>query len=539
MKISSIYSDGMILQRKKENTISVKNEGTAVVSAMLDDVSLSVSKSGDDESIVTIPAQEAGGPHMITIKSESTEIVIKEVLFGDVYILGGQSNMELPIILTADMHVDEIESADFDKIRQFEVPKVPLFGRKEEFLEGGRWVNADQKNIFGFSAIGFYFAKEKYLQDGVPVGLVQTAVGGAPVESLMSEETLVSTFEEIYPKYKDSGKCNNDKSKCCLWCYKEKLESNRNMDYVTSTQKADLDREIKWRDDLAAKDPGTSGHWENLWDETIGDTVNMPETFMGTKYENIGFGSVWMQRIVDVPEEFCNSRVQLRLGTLIDSDDTYVNGVKVGGIGFKYPPRRYWLSEGILKPGKNVISIRLVMTNGNVGGAVIDTPFCLKKGEKEISLAGDWKVRMGIEADEPLIPQTFFIWGPTALYNSMLYPIRNYNCDAMLFYQGESNGEYPQYYGDLLVKMVEEWRVLFGKDVPFLMAEITMWKGEGPVYEEDVFTDIRNAQKEVVGRIPNTYLIKTEDLGWYNDLHPQNKKEVALRFFDIYKNELK
>ena len=225
MKISSIYSDGMILQRKKENTISVKNEGTAVVSAMLDDVSLSVSKSGDDESIVTIPAQEAGGPHMITIKSESTEIVIKEVLFGDVYILGGQSNMELPIILTADMHVDEIESADFDKIRQFEVPKVPLFGRKEEFLEGGRWVNADQKNIFGFSAIGFYFAKEKYLQDGVPVGLVQTAVGGAPVESLMSEETLVSTFEEIYPKYKDSGKCNNDKSKCCLWCYKDSLRA--------------------------------------------------------------------------------------------------------------------------------------------------------------------------------------------------------------------------------------------------------------------------------------------------------------------------
>jgi len=535
MTISSIYSDGMILQRNKKNTISGIRENTETISAELDGNPLETILKDDGSFSVVIDEQEAGGPHVLTIG----DTLIQDVYFGDVYVLGGQSNMELPIILTTDEHFDEIESANFDLIRQFEVPKLPLFGRKENYLKGGKWVNADQKNIFGFSAIGFYFAKEKYLADHVPVGLVQTSVGGAPVESLMSEEVLVDTFEKIYPKYQNTGKCNNNKSSCCLWCYKEKLAQNRDMDYVARIQKEGLDREIKWREDLAAKDPGTEGHWENLWDETVGEPVNMPATFMGTRFEHVGFGSVWMQKVVEVPEEFCSGRVQLRLGTLIDSDDTYVNGVKVGGIGFKYPPRRYPLEQDILKPGKNVISVRLVMTNGNVGGAVIDTPFCLKKGEKEISLEGQWKVRMGVESYEPLIPQTFFIWGPTALYNSMLYPIRDYNCSAILFYQGESNGEYPQYYGDLLVKMVEEWRVLFGKDVPFLMAEITMWKGEGPVYEKDVFTDIRNSQREVVGRIPNAYLIKTEDLGWYNDLHPQNKKEVALRFMDVYKNEIK
>lgn len=535
MRLSSIYSNGMVLQRNKVNVISGVCDNEEKITATLDDVLLNVDQKEDGSFAVTIDKQEAGGPHVLKIG----DLTISDVLFGDVYVLGGQSNMELPIILTTDEHLDEIESADFDQIRQFEVPKVPLFGRKESFLSGGQWVNADQKSIFGFSAIGFYFAKGKYLKDKVPVGLVQTAVGGAPVESLMSEEVLVDTFEKIYPKYANTGKCNNNKSNCCLWCYKEKLAQNRDMDYVAKTQKTDLDREIKWREALAANDPGTSGHWEQLWDESIGDTVNMPATFMNTKYENVRFGSVWMQKVVEVPEEFLNGRVQLRLGTLIDSDDTYVNGVKVGGIGFKYPPRRYWLSEGILKPGKNVISVRLVMTNGNVGGAVIDTPFCLKNGDNEISLEGEWKVRMGIEADEPLVPQTFFIWGPTALYNSMLYPIRDYNCSAILFYQGESNGEYPQYYGDLLVKMVEEWRVLFGQDVPFLMAEITMWKGEGPVYENDVFTDIREAQREVVGRIPNAYLIKTEDLGWYNDLHPQNKKDVAIRFLETYENEIK
>ena len=530
MKISSIYSDGMIMQRNKKNTISGVLETEKSIKAKLDGVSLPVDVKDDGSFIVVIDEQEAGGPHVLSIG----DLVIHDVLFGDVYVLGGQSNMELPVLFTTDEHFDEIESADFAQIRQFEVPKVPLFGRKEEFLNGGNWVNADQKNIIFFSAIGFYFAKQKYLKDQVPVGLVQTAVGGAPVESLMSEEVLVNTFEKIYPKYESSGACNGDKSKCCLWCYKEKLAQNRDADFVAKTQKEDFEFEQKWRSELAAKDPGTEAHWENFWNDGEGESFKMPSTFFKTKYEDLRFGSVWLQKVVTVPEEFCKGRIQLRLGTLIDSDDTYVNGVRVGGFGFKYPPRRYWLPDGLLKPGKNVISVRLVMT-GNIGGAVIETPFCLKNEDHEISLCGEWKVRMGIKADEPLRGQTFFIWAPTALYNSMLYPIRNYNCKAILFYQGESNGEYPQYYGDLLVKMVEEWRVLFGQ-VPFLMAEITMWEGEGPEYGEDVFLDIRMAQREVVGRIPDAYLIKTDDIGQFNDLHPQNKKDVAVRFFETYES---
>jgi len=537
MRISSIFSDGLILQREQEAYIRGHFESGETISATLDETVLSVMQDEKTMSFrIVVPARKAGGPHTITISSQTGTQEIHDILFGDVYVLGGQSNMELPLALTTDEHLDEIESAEFPEIRHFEVPKVPLFGKKSDILDGGKWVKADQKDILGFSAIGFYFAKYKYLKDKVPVGLVQTAVGGAPVESLMSEENLCRSMEDLYPKYKDSGSCNKDKSKCCLWCYKEKLRTYSDPEYVARTQKQDMEREQNWHENLRKIDPGMNEHWEILWPEEVETRpFMMPSTFYQTDLEKYK-GSVWLQKCVDVPEDFCKQRVQLRLGTLIDGDDTYVNGVRVGGWGFKYPPRRYWLDSGILKPGKNVITIRLIMNTNNIGGAVIETPYCLKGETAEISLEGEWKLRIGASS-VPAEGQTFFIWSPTALYNSMLYPIRDLKCKAILFYQGESNCEYPQYYGELLIDMVKEWRSLFGENTPFLMAEVTHWLGEGPVYDSDPFDGVREVQRRVVSEIPNAFLIKTYDLGWYNDLHPQNKKDVALRFLETYEKE--
>ena len=142
-------------------------------------------------------------------------------------------------------------------------------------------------------------------------------------------------------------------------------------------------------------------------------------------------------------------------------------------------------------------------------------------------------MREGARA-EALTGPTFFIWAPTALYNSMIHPLSGTRCKAMLFYQGESNCEYPQHYAALLKSMVKEWRKLFGEDTPFYMAEVTYWLGDGPVYEADPFDAVREVQRSVVHEIPGCYLIPTYDLGQYNDLHPHKKKEVAMRFLEQY-----
>lgn len=536
MKISSIFSNGMILQRGKVNTIRGAFTEGEIVNMSMDGNDLPVNMDlSNGLWTCEIPSQTAGGPHTLVVSSGLERIEIVDVLFGDVYILGGQSNMELPVIWTTDYYYDEIISADFPEIRQFEVPKVPVFGRKNDLLEGGRWAKCDQQDIWNFSAIGFYFAKYKYLQDGVPVGLVQTAVGGAPVESLMSEENMVASFESFAEKMLNTGKCNQDKSKGCLWCYQEKLKQNHDSDFVETTMKSDLDRQNAWHQDVDDHDLGLQNHWTDKWTESESDlSYKMPSTFYQTDMEDFK-GCLWLQKTVDIPASWCDQRVELRLGTLMDGDQTFVNGEKVGEYTFKYPPRRYFMEPGILHDGENTITIRLKV-DGNIGGAVEKCPYYLKLGEEQISIEGEWKMRIGYQT-ERLESPTFFNWAPTALFGSMLYPIRDYACKAILFYQGESNCEYPQYYGKLLKDMVKEWRDLYG-DVPFYMAEVTYWLGDGPVYESDPFVAVREVQHDVVHEIPNAYLIPTYDLGMYNDLHPQNKKDVAMRFLDEYmKNE--
>ena len=534
MKLSTIYSDGMILQRDRECAIRGIFDPDETIEVFLDGKSLAV-QTDVDKGIFSafVPATMAGGPHEITIHVNGVKKqTIGDILFGDVFILGGQSNMELPLIWTTDCYYDEIRSADFTEIRQFEVPKVPLFGEKSLILEGGSWVNAQQEGINNFSAIGFYFAKYKYLKDQIPVGLVQTAVGGAPVESLMSEENLRESFSRIEKDLIHSGKCNGDKSKGCLWCYKDKLSRYDNT-YMNATVKSDMERLDAWHKNVDDNDPGLSGKWMEKWTEDIVcEAFTMPSTFYQTDYEAYS-GSVWLQKTIVVPESWCDREVELRLGTLMDADTTYVNGNIVGGFGFKYPPRRYFLKPGTLKAGENTITIRLVIDT-NIGGAVKDCPYCLKLGEDTIDLCGEWNMRLGFRASDKPESQTFFLWSPTALFNSMIFPIQEFTSSAVLFYQGESNCEYPQYYAPLLTDMVREWREYLGEDLPFYMAEVTYWLGDGPVYESDPFDAVRLVQQQEVEKIPGCYLIPTYDLGMYNDLHPQNKKDIALRFLDKY-----
>lgn len=538
MRLSKIYSDGMVLQREKKNTIRGAFTEGEVVSVSMDDQAYPVSmNAATKEWRCEVPEQPAGGPHTIVISNGTVDVTISDVLFGDVFILGGQSNMELPVNWTTDFYYDEIRSANFSGIRHFEVPKNPIFGVLSETVDGGYWAKCDDKEVLNFSAIGFYFAKYKQLSDGVPVGLIQTAVGGAPVESLMGETQLLESFQEIEKTMLGTGKCNQDKSKGCLWCYREKLAKNHEMDYVNATVASDTARQDQWHQNLDAHDQGLLEDWMNPW-PVDGEylSFHMPSTFYKTELESFR-GSVWLQKIVNIPADWCDQEIVVRLGTLMDGDVTYVNGVKVGEHTFKYPPRFYVVQPGLFHEGENVITVRLIM-DGNIGGAVEKCPYYLMQGDRRISLEGDWNMRIGYKT-EGLEGPTFFNWAPTALYGSMLYPLHDVACKAILFYQGESNCEYPQYYGKLLKDMVAEWRSLFGQ-VPFYMAEVTYWLGDGPVYESDPFANVRKVQHEVVNDIPDAYLIPTYDLGMYNDLHPQNKKDVAIRFLEVFeKNEQK
>ena len=119
---------------------------------------------------------------------------------------------------------------------------------------------------------------------------------------------------------------------------------------------------------------------------------------------------------------------------------------------------------------------------------------------------------------------------PIIMYNGMLYPIRNYTLKGFLWYQGETNAGFPQYYAQRLATMVKVWRNLWGQgELPFYEVELApfVYGGDGTSGAR-----IREAQRKAVELIPNSGIVSTNDLVYpyeYDEIHPRRKKEVGER----------
>lgn len=540
MILSKIYSDGMMLQRNRGNVIDgqTKPETKVVVSFM----GIDYDTVSDEEGFFDImlnPAKE-GGPYVLTINDTNETVMLNDVYLGDVFLLAGQSNMELPVSRTLDLYANEVGKKDYPLIRMFQTPKDFKFGEPDQILSEGEWIEADKKNVMNFSALGFYFAEFKHNEDKVPIGLVHAAVGGTHIEAFMSEEKLMESAEKMIDKARAAGRptecrCNNINS-TCKSCYKEALKKDKDETYVKSTVMSELKRMEDWSKRVDSKDKGFLEKWESHeWsdaEKAEGILIDVPSSWIDKELGRI-IGSVWVQTSVEVPGDWCGKKIQLRLGTIVDADITYVNGKQVGRTEYFYPPRRYWLDEDVLVPGKNIITVRVVINN-NVGEFKKDMPYCLKMGDEEISLEGKWNARIAA-IDSPMGPQTFFTWQPTSLYNKMIYPLRNISFDSVIFYQGESNTAYPEDYEYLMEDMVEDWRTLFGSDIPFIFMELPYFKGETWETESDDWTRLREAQERAVKNTSNTKIVDLYDLGQYNEIHIQNKKVAAERLYSAYK----
>jgi len=448
-----------------------------------------------------------GGPYEIVINHENEEKVIKDVLVGDVWVLGGQSNMQIPISRTLDLFEDEIKGADYPEIRQFTVPMVYNFNGPVDELSEGTWVPVNPETVYSFSAIGYFFSRKIYDKYKIPIGLLFTAIGGTPAEAWMSEQTLMR-----FDRYIDV------------------LEQCKDESYVNDTIASDTERTQNWYDELYKKDEGLHEKPEPWYSEKYNDSdwrdIDLPASFRGTELEPIR-GSVWFRKEFWLPERLAGKEGKLILGTLIDGDDTYINGVQVGNTGYLYPPRRYKIPAGLLKTGRNVIAVRLIMTL-NIGGFVTDMPYYIKIEDEQIPISGTWRYKIGAitKAQDPV---TFFKYKPTGLYNGMIYPLRNYSIRGVLWYQGESNTGYPYDYKELFKAVINDWRKLWDLgDIPFYyvqLANYCPWRMEPEV---SGWAELREAQRRVL-KVPNTGMAVTIDVGMYNDLHPWDKKSVGER----------
>lgn len=505
--LSPLISDGMVLQRDSRVKIWGKGIPGKELKLIFLDMDYTTTVGDDGKWNIVINGLKPGGPYNIIINHEGEEKTIKDVLVGDVWVLGGQSNMQIPVSRTLDLFEEEVKGADYPEIRQFTVPMLYNFNGPVDELSGGMWVPVTPDTINSFSAVGYFFSKKIYDKYRIPIGLLFTAIGGTPAEAWLSEKTLMrfDRFIDILEKCKDNS-------------------------YVQGTIAKETERDDKWYKELNINDEGLKDKPEPWYSEKYDDSdwrvINLPASFRGTKLEPVR-GSVWFRKEVYLPERLAGKKGKLILGTLIDGDYTYINGVCIGDISYLYPPRRYEIPEGLLKAGKNVIAVRLIMTY-NIGGFVTDMPYFLKVDDEQIPVFGAWKYKIGA-ISKAKDPNTFFEYKPTGVYNGMIYPLRNFSIRGILWYQGESNTENPYDYKELFEAVINDWRKLWGLgDVPFYFVQLPNYCPWGLEPEVSGWAEVRDAQRQAL-ELPNTGMAVTIDVGMYNDLHPWDKKSVGER----------
>lgn len=191
MKLASIFTDHMVLQAGKPVKIFGEGKGEIKISFLGKQFD---QNSNGDEWCVTLPEYSYGGPYEMNINLNGEEIILKDIYVGEVWIAGGQSNMEM-VLLRTEYGIEESENAFNDKIRFFTVPRryekntiSYNWNSVKTYGEDTPWKICDKESSLCFSAIGYYTAKMLQQQLGVAVGIISCNWGGTPIETYIKRE---------------------------------------------------------------------------------------------------------------------------------------------------------------------------------------------------------------------------------------------------------------------------------------------------------------------------------------------------------------
>ena len=504
VRLPKYISDGLVLQRDQPIKIWGYASPDEKVTIRFANKEYQLITQKDSIWEVMLPAQIAGGPHNITIKG-SNQIIVKNVLFGDVWLCSGQSNMELPIERLKDFYPEVYLSARNPYIRQFTVPKTYDFKTQKNDISGGSWIEVSPKKIKDFSGVAYFFAAKVYESEKIPIGLINSALGGSPAQSWISEEGL-----KKFPEYLDVA-------------YKFREEK-----YVDSIKNYNDNRHKNWYKKLNEIDHGLKNQWQQSdIDRSDWKTASMPALWSSFD-PNMKPGAIWMNKSFEVNKKQAGQTARLFLGCIVDADSVYVNGQFVGTTSYQYPPRKYELPIAILKEGLNEITIRVIDENGR-GGFVKDKPYeIVFKDNSTINLEGEWQYKVGCEVDK-IEPHVFIQWKPMGLYNAMIHPLFNYPIKGVLWYQGESNTGKPNEYYALMNELIYNWRTGWNnQELPFYFVQLANFMESKEMPTESNWAALRQQQLDML-KIPNTGMAVTIDIGEWNDIHPLNKKDVGER----------
>ena len=461
-----------------------------------------------------MPPAPAGGPYVLKMRSGGQEVVVRDVVVGDVWLAAGQSNMEWPV--SRSREAAEIKKEITRQVRCFKVVQASASAPEKEIR--GNWTVGTKDEVGKWSAVATSFALEVQKTVKVPIGIIQATWGGTKIEAWMSQASLESN-----PKLRPIV----DEYLASLGGYKERL---------TQWQEA----VSQWDAANEKKDPGNQGFdrgWgKREFDDSTWSEVALPspwEQFEGRDVD----GAVWYRHHFILPPEWKGKGLRLELGFVGTDDSSYVNGLKVGGTMGRYKSRAYFVGPGVLREGDNVVAIRVWNRSGEGGLLGPDIKLTSVDGGTSLDLNTTWKTKNELVIEPPTSeaerrPVRPMGPGdrnaPSGAFHGMIAPLIPYGIKGILWYQGEANVGAAEQYRELFPTMVNDWRARW-KDplLPFFYVQLPGYgKTAEPAKAE--WAELREAQESALS-LKMTGMAPSIDLGDAETIHPIRKREVGRR----------
>lgn len=189
LRLPALFDDHMVIQQQTSVPIWGWASPVQEVTINVSWDAKTIKTKADNTTFwkTSISSPVAGGPHTITIKAGKEELILHDVLSGEVWLCSGQSNMEWSMEASADGKpmIDQINDPS---IRLFHVPKSAATSLQDR--GEGSWRLANKESVAGFSAVGYFFGKKLNKDLDVPIGLINVSWGGTPAEVWLPKERV-------------------------------------------------------------------------------------------------------------------------------------------------------------------------------------------------------------------------------------------------------------------------------------------------------------------------------------------------------------
>ena len=526
--LPQLFQDGMVLQREKTIPVWGKADAGEAVSVTLNKKTCQTTATADGRWRVDLPKMKAGGPYILTVN----DVELKDVFIGDVWLLSGQSNIDVTVERVYPWYTTDIDNYENPKIRLFRVQnETDTHGVRDDIRPTTiNWKPVNRENAWLFSAMGYFLGRRMYEKTHVAQGIIVNSWGGTPIEAWLSADSL----NQHYPMLV------------------EKTRLYQNDEYIRTQQRANILMSQQWNKLLDERDPGKKADFTAIdYDDSKWTKINQYSMEWAKKGNRGIIGTIWLRQHVTIDKDHAGKPARLLLGTLFDSDVTYLNGKQIGTTGYQYPPRRYDIPEGLLREGDNVITVRFINKYGTAH-FIPEKPYLIAFGDDRksmnpmpkdvVPLSETWLHHAGAEMLSCPSADVSLQNLPTTLYNAVLYPLAPYALSGVVWYQGESNTGNPRPYEHYLTMLVTGWRQLWQQpDLPFTIVQLANHDGRQQTGNPSPLTpqiepqpnsgwaQLREAQRLVAKKLDNVELASAIDLGEPVDIHPLRKREVAER----------